>query len=79
MLDGAIHFHRYSFRNMLLLLSQRPQATQIAGYRDWHKRDPPAGPGLNRREGDGRHDRKRQRGRAVVLARPTTDFLAATA
>ncbi|WP_206305658.1 ArdC family protein [Actinacidiphila soli] len=39
MLDGAIHLHRYSFRNMLLLLSQCPQATQVAGYREWQKRE----------------------------------------
>jgi hypothetical protein len=45
MLDGAIHFHRYSFRNMLLLLSQCPQATQVAGYREWQKRDRHVRPG----------------------------------
>lgn len=39
MLDGAIRFHRYSFRNMLLILQQCPHATQVAGYREWQKRE----------------------------------------
>ncbi|WP_127354470.1 ArdC family protein [Actinacidiphila soli] len=45
MLDGAIHFHRYSFRNMLLLLSQCPHATQVAGYREWQRRERHVRPG----------------------------------
>ena len=34
-LIGAAAFHRYSFSNLLLILSQRPDATQVAGYRKW--------------------------------------------
>ena len=33
MLAAAARFHRYTFRNVLLILSQRPDATQVAGYR----------------------------------------------
>lgn len=28
-------FHRYSFNNMLLIFTQRPDATRVAGYRAW--------------------------------------------
>src|SRR6185436_15288702 len=28
-------FHRYSFRNTLLILSQCPHATRVAGYETW--------------------------------------------
>jgi hypothetical protein len=30
-------FHRYSFTNILLICSQRPDATHVAGYRTWQK------------------------------------------
>jgi len=30
-------FHRYSLSNVLLILSQREDATQVAGYRAWQK------------------------------------------
>lgn len=30
-------FHRYSFGNVMLILSQRPDATHVAGYRAWQK------------------------------------------
>lgn len=30
-------FHRYSFGNIMLILSQRPDATRVAGYRAWQK------------------------------------------
>ncbi len=30
-------FHRYSLGNVLLILAQREDATQVAGYRAWHK------------------------------------------
>ncbi len=30
-------FHRYSHGNVLLILSQRPDATQVAGYHTWRK------------------------------------------
>lgn len=32
-------FHRYSFGNVMLILSQRPDATHVAGYRAWQKLD----------------------------------------
>lgn len=31
-------FHHYSFRNVLLILCQRPDATRVAGFRQWHQR-----------------------------------------
>jgi hypothetical protein len=34
-LDVQARFHRYSFGNVLLILSQKPEATQVAGYRTW--------------------------------------------
>ena len=34
-LDIARRFHRYSFWNTLAILTQRPDATQITGYRRW--------------------------------------------
>lgn len=34
-LDFAQVFHRYSVNNLLLILSQRPDATRVAGYRTW--------------------------------------------
>ena len=30
-------FHSYSLNNLLLILAQRPAATQVAGYRTWQK------------------------------------------
>lgn len=30
-------FHRYSFRNIMLIVSQFPGATQVAGFRAWKK------------------------------------------
>ena len=30
-------FHNYSFRNSLLIAQQRPEATQVAGYKAWQK------------------------------------------
>lgn len=30
-------FHRYSFRNIMLIVSQFPEATQVAGFRAWKK------------------------------------------
>jgi len=32
-------FHRYSFNNTLLIMEQRPEATQVAGYNAWRKLD----------------------------------------
>src|SRR3954464_8260433 len=31
----ASRFHTYSFQNTLLILSQRPDATNVAGYETW--------------------------------------------
>jgi len=28
-------FHTYSFSNVALIMAQRPEATQVAGYRAW--------------------------------------------
>ncbi|MCG0066017.1 ssDNA-binding domain-containing protein [Streptomyces tricolor] len=38
MLRAAVGIGRYSFRNILLILLQRPDATHVAGYGDWQKR-----------------------------------------
>jgi hypothetical protein len=35
MLAVAARFHRYSPNNVLLILAQRPEAAQVAGYRTW--------------------------------------------
>ncbi len=34
-LDVQARFHRYSWRNTMLIAMQRPDATQVAGYRTW--------------------------------------------
>jgi antirestriction protein ArdC len=34
-LDVQARFHRYSWRNSMLIAMQRPDATQVAGYRTW--------------------------------------------
>lgn len=36
-LDFSRAFHQYSLSNLLLILSQRPEATQVAGYRTWQR------------------------------------------
>ncbi len=36
-LDVQARFHRYSWHNSMLILSQRPDASQVAGYRAWQK------------------------------------------
>ncbi len=36
-LDVQARFHRYSWCNSLLILSQKPDATRVAGYRTWQK------------------------------------------
>src|SRR3954469_8921989 len=33
----AARFHTYSFQNTLLILSQRPDATNVAGYETWKR------------------------------------------
>jgi hypothetical protein len=35
MLEVASRFHRYSFRNALLIRLQRPDASRVAGYKAW--------------------------------------------
>ena len=30
-------FHRYSLRNVMLIASQKPAATHVAGFQAWHK------------------------------------------
>lgn len=37
----ARSFHHYSLRNMLLILAQKPDATQVAGYRAWQEKGSP--------------------------------------
>lgn len=37
MLQMAGRFHSYSYRNLLLILSQMPEATQVAGFQAWRK------------------------------------------
>src|SRR4051794_16543459 len=34
-LDVQARFHRYSWGNVALILAQRPEATQVAGYNAW--------------------------------------------
>jgi len=34
-LKTMARFHTYSFRNVLMILAQRPEATKVAGYRTW--------------------------------------------
>ena len=36
-LDTQARFHKYSWCNCLLIASQRPSATQVAGYKTWQK------------------------------------------
>ncbi|SDL93152.1 ArdC-like ssDNA-binding domain-containing protein [Microbacterium azadirachtae] len=37
-LDFARSFHQYSLNNVLLILAQRPDATMVAGYRQWQNK-----------------------------------------
>ncbi|MEW2019336.1 ArdC-like ssDNA-binding domain-containing protein [Rhodococcus sp. NPDC076796] len=37
-LDHVASFHSYSFNNVLLILAQKPEATQVAGFRAWQQR-----------------------------------------
>jgi antirestriction protein ArdC len=52
-LTAQARFHRYSFRNLLLILEQSPNATRVAGFHDWLKHS--------------RHVRKGEKG-IVILA-----------
>ncbi len=55
-LDVQAKFHRYSWCNSLLILSQRPNASRVAGYRAWQKL--------------GRQVRKGERGIAIFAPCP---------
>ena len=56
MLTTAARFHRYSWRNQMLIFSAMPDATRVAGYTDWAKH--------------GRHVRKGERG--IPIFAPVT-------
>jgi antirestriction protein ArdC len=51
-LEVAAKFHRYSLGNMMLIASQRPDATQVSGYNRWREL--------------GRQVRKGERGIAIL-------------
>ena len=36
-LETMSRFHKYSYGNVLMIMSQRPDATQVAGYRQWQR------------------------------------------
>ena len=36
-LASMSRFHRYSYGNILMIMSQRPDATRVAGYRQWQR------------------------------------------
>lgn len=36
-LSAIARFHRYSWHNTMLIASQKPTATYVAGFRTWHK------------------------------------------
>ncbi len=36
-LETMSRFHRYSYGNVLMIMSQRPDATRVAGYRQWQQ------------------------------------------
>ena len=36
-LAAMARFHRYSLRNIMLIASQKPSATHVAGFHAWHK------------------------------------------
>jgi len=52
-LDFVSRFHKYSFGNTILLASQMPTATHVAGFRAWKKL--------------GRHVKKGERGLKIVV------------
>lgn len=54
-------FHRYSLNNLLLILAQRENATQVAGYRTWQKL--------------GRQVRKGERGIRIFGGREVTETI----
>ncbi|MBI1374557.1 MAG: DUF1738 domain-containing protein [Phycisphaera sp.] len=38
-LDTMARFHHYSWHNVMMILSQRPDASRVAGFRTWKKLD----------------------------------------
>ena len=36
-LAAIARFHRYSWHNIMLITSQKPTATHVAGFHTWHK------------------------------------------
>ncbi len=36
-LEAMSKFHRYSYGNVLMIMAQRPDATRVAGYRQWQQ------------------------------------------
>ncbi|MGH7743910.1 MAG: ArdC-like ssDNA-binding domain-containing protein [Candidatus Dormibacteria bacterium] len=36
-LAAIVRFHRYSWHNIMLITSQKPNATHVAGFQAWHK------------------------------------------
>jgi antirestriction protein ArdC len=60
MLETAARFHPYSFGNVMLIMSQRPDATRVAGFQTWKT--------------FGRHVRRGERGiRILAPCRYTID------
>ena len=63
-------FHHYSFRNILLIFMQRPDATCVAGYNDWKNKF-------------GRHVKAHEHGIQILAPsttrRPTSRCMARTA
>ncbi len=55
-LDVQSRFHRYSWHNSMLIMSQRPDATRVAGFKAWQKL--------------GRHVCKGERGIMIFAPRP---------
>jgi hypothetical protein len=55
-LSALSKFHKYSFRNVMLILSQRPEATRVAGFQTWKK--------------IGRWVKKGEKGIAVIVPMP---------
>ena len=47
-LAAAAQFHRYSFRNVMLIHEQFPDATVVAGFHAWKKRNRWVKKGSNR-------------------------------
>ncbi len=55
-LEVQARFHRYSWHNSMLILSQRPDASRVAGFKAWQKL--------------GRHVNKGERGIMIFAPRP---------